>query len=78
MKKYVQLITFTCMAIAAILVAGRVMKSRTTQATVVKVSSLTVESSVTCSGKVDVCRFEASIPLLLLLFRKFMWRSGSC
>lgn len=53
MKKYVQLIAFTCMAIAAILVAGSVMKSRTTQATVVKVSSLTVESSVTCSGKVE-------------------------
>lgn len=75
MKKYVQLIAFTCMAIAAILVAGSVMKSRTTQATVVKVSSLTVESSVTCSRKgSNVCRFEASIPLLLLLFRKFMWR----
>lgn len=74
MKKYVQLIAFTCMAIAAILVAGSVMKSRTTQATVVKVSSLTVESSVTCSGKVERVSVRSVYPLLLLLFRKFMWR----
>ena len=53
MKKYVQLFSFTCVAIAAIFIAGNVIKGTTAQATIVKVESLTAESSVTCSGKVE-------------------------
>ena len=53
MKKYVQLFSFTCVAIAAIFIAGNVIKGTTAQATIVKVESLIAESSVTCSGKVE-------------------------
>lgn len=53
MKKYVQLITFTCVLIAVIGLIGGMISNTAVKATVVKVKPLTVENSVTCTGKVE-------------------------
>lgn len=62
MKKYVQLFAFTVIAVAAILVAGNLIKGTAAQATVVKVNSLTAETSVTCSGKVERVSVKSVYP----------------
>ena len=62
MKRYVQLITFTLIAVVAIFGAGTAIRNSAARATVVKVKSLTVESSVTCSGKVERVSVKSVYP----------------
>lgn len=53
MKRYVMLSTFTFLAIAAVLILGTVSRNSIVQVNIVKVSPLTVENSVICSGRVE-------------------------
>jgi multidrug efflux pump subunit AcrA (membrane-fusion protein) len=53
MKKYVMLSTFTIVLIAAVLFSGKAMRNSIIPVSIVKVSPLTVENFVTCSGRVE-------------------------
>ncbi len=53
MKRYVMLCTFTLLAIASVIIFGTISRNAIVQVSVVKVSPLTVENSVTCSGRVE-------------------------
>ncbi len=53
MKKYVMLFAFTSIVIAAVAIFGTISRNSVVQVTTVKVDSLTVENSITCSGRVE-------------------------
>ncbi len=53
MKKYVMLYTFTTLLIAAVAIFGTISRNSVVTVNTVKVDSLTVENSVTCSGRVE-------------------------
>lgn len=53
MKKYVMLFAFTSIAIAAMAIFGTISRNSVVQVSTVKVDSLTVENSITCSGRVE-------------------------
>jgi len=53
MKKYVMLFTFTIIAIGMVIIFGTISRNSIIQVSIVKVSPLTVENSVTCSGRVE-------------------------
>jgi RND family efflux transporter MFP subunit len=53
MKRYVMLCTFTLLVIAVVTIFGTITRNSIVQVSVVKVSPLTVENSVTCSGRVE-------------------------
>jgi RND family efflux transporter MFP subunit len=53
MKKYVMLFTFTAAAIALIFTAGRSVESSMIRASAYKVTPISVEDTVTCTGKVE-------------------------
>lgn len=53
MKRYVMLCTFTLLLIATVAIFGIISRNAIVQVSVVKVSPLTVENSVTCSGRVE-------------------------
>lgn len=53
MKRYVMLCAFTLLSIAMIVIFGTISRNSIVQVSVVKVSPLTVENSVTCSGRVE-------------------------
>ena len=53
MKKYVMLCTFTAIAIALMVIIGIISRNSVVQVSTVKVDTLTVENSVTCTGRVE-------------------------
>lgn len=53
MKKYVMLCAFTVIMVSAIFIYGTVSRNSVVQVSTVKVDSLTVENSITCSGRVE-------------------------
>ena len=53
MKKYVTLCTFTALIICSVAILGAFLRNSVVQVSTVKVGSLTVENSVTCSGRVE-------------------------
>nr|WP_319488100.1 HlyD family efflux transporter periplasmic adaptor subunit [uncultured Caproiciproducens sp.] len=53
MKKYVMLFTFTLLAVAGMFTWGVFSRNSVVQVSVVKLNPLTVENSVTCSGRVE-------------------------
>jgi len=58
MKKFVMLFAFTVITIGAVAICGAISRDSVVQVSVVKVEALTVENSVTCTGKVE--RLETS------------------
>ncbi len=53
MKRYVMLITFTFIAVGFIAAYGLISRNSVVEVSTVKVDTLTVENSVTCSGRVE-------------------------
>jgi len=53
MKKYVMLYAFTLLAVGSMLVFGVISRNSVVEVSTVKVDTLTVENSVTCSGRVE-------------------------
>lgn len=53
MKRYVMLLTFTAVAICLIVGYGLIVRNSVVEVSTVKVDTLTVENSVTCSGRVE-------------------------
>jgi Membrane-fusion protein len=53
MKRYVMLFTFTLVAVGFIAAYGLISRSSVVEVSTVKVDTLTVENSVTCSGRVE-------------------------
>jgi multidrug efflux pump subunit AcrA (membrane-fusion protein) len=53
MKKFVMLFTFTTISVGILLLGGYLIRNSAVQVSAVKVNTLTVENSVTCSGRVE-------------------------
>ncbi len=53
MKKYVMLFCFTVFAVVSVVIWGTISRNSVVQVSTVKVDALTVENSVTCSGRVE-------------------------
>lgn len=53
MKRYIMLFTFTFLAIAVTIIFGTISRNEIVQVNVVKVNPITVDSAITCSGRVE-------------------------